>query len=359
MNVLNSLTYEVNGRIYRRNAPMDMNRGSNLRGNVDQIGDEILDEKPRPSDPITKEEQERHPEKEEEENHYNIIFNAKKRAYMTDIFVPEGLLGKLIGTKGSTKRQIEEETNSKIDIPRRGDPGPVIIASKKEEDAQRCYDRIEMIVLEGRRRLPFTHFVMIPCNSEEIMTKHGEFVEKMLFGDIHESCREPALYMPPAKLHLTIVPLWLFSEKDAKKAGKILKAAIEDFKKKETATIKMTIKGLSHMGDEDVDAVKVVYAKVQSDLAQKLANHLSNAFVKAGLTEKPRGGTVKLHMTIINTRYLGSEKPEKDFIDATDLLKKFGNIEYGTINVDKIQICSMGEVDTNTGGYHIVYSEKF
>uniref|UniRef100_A0A914XXX2 A-kinase anchor protein 7-like phosphoesterase domain-containing protein n=1 Tax=Panagrolaimus superbus TaxID=310955 RepID=A0A914XXX2_9BILA len=121
----------------------------------------------------------------------------------------------------------------------------------------------------------------------------------------------------------------------------------------------MTIKGITHMGDEDVDEVKVVYAKVQSELAQKLANHLCNAFVKAGLAEKPRGGCVKLHMTILNTRYLGSEKPEKDYIDATELLKKFGNIEYGTINVDKIQICRMGEIDTNTGGYSIVHSEKF
>uniref|UniRef100_A0A914XVM0 K Homology domain-containing protein n=1 Tax=Panagrolaimus superbus TaxID=310955 RepID=A0A914XVM0_9BILA len=248
MNVLTSLTYEVNGRIYRRNAPMDTNRGSNLRGefdltgaydieydedldyegNVDKVGDEIIDEKPKLDDPLTKEEVDE--EVEVAEDHYNIIYNSKKRAFMTDIFVPEGLLGKLIGVKGSTKRQIEEETYSKIDIPRRGEAGPVIIASKQQESAQRCYDRIEMIVLEGRRRLPFTHFVMIPCNTEEIMNKHGEYVEKMLFGDVHESCKEPAIYMPSPKLHLTIVPLWLFSEKDVQKAAKIMKSAVEDFK---------------------------------------------------------------------------------------------------------------------------------
>ena len=43
MNVLNSLTYEVNGRIYRRNAPLDTHRGSNLRGDFD-LADTFDDE---------------------------------------------------------------------------------------------------------------------------------------------------------------------------------------------------------------------------------------------------------------------------------------------------------------------------
>ena len=115
--------------------------------------------------------------------------------YIFSIFVPDTLLGRLIGAKGSTKRAIEEETGAKIDIPKRGDNGPVskfllgvklsycffslVIVSPSREAVERCYDRIEMIILEGRRRLPFTHFVTIPLESPDFMAKHEAFIDEI------------------------------------------------------------------------------------------------------------------------------------------------------------------------------------
>lgn len=56
--------------------------------------------------------------------------------------------------------------------------------------------------------------------------------------------------------------------------------------------------------------------------------------VKSGQGENPRGDGVKLHMTILNTRYLATE--ERHYVDATGLLKEFGNFNYGKAVVDKV-----------------------
>lgn len=80
-----------------------------------------------------------------------------------------------------------------------------------------------------------------------------------------ESCKDPLLFVTPNRLHLTITPLWLFSPSDITKAKKAVSSAILEFKKHNKDPIEISITNLSHFGDEDVDQVRVIYGKVQSE----------------------------------------------------------------------------------------------
>jgi len=272
------------------------------------------------------------------------------------------LIGKLIGAKGSNKKLIEDETGAKIQIPRREESGPVVITSVTRESVERCYDRIEILIFDNRRKLNFTHFVLIPIEDEELLKRHEKIVDDIRSSSkVDDSCKDPALFISPNRLHLTIAPLWLLSPTDMNRAKKVVHETIAEFKSKNKSDepLKVSIKGLSHFGNEDIDHVRVVYGKVHSPKVQELADMICQALVKSGQGESPRGGNVKLHMTILNTKYLSTEENlEKQYVDATGLLKEFASTDYGTVSVDKIQISEMGGVDANTGGYPILFVEN-
>ncbi|KAE9551711.1 hypothetical protein FO519_005075 [Halicephalobus sp. NKZ332] len=356
MDVLHCDTYEVNGRVYRRNVPLNLNQGPNLRGdfdlpdqveddeydsdldyegNVDNIADECVDEADKEGKAPEAEDK-----ADQNDDHYPIKFNAIKRAFTAEITVPDELMGKLIGAKGSNKKLIEDETGAKLQIPRRDETGPVVITSANRESVERCYDRVEMLILDNRRRLNFTHFVLIPIESAELMKKHEKIVDDIRSsGKVDESCKDPSLFVTPNRLHLTVAPLWLFSSADMNKAKKAVQEAVVEFKAKSDPNepLKVSIKGLSHFGGEDVDHVRVIYGKVNSSKIQELADMICKALTKSGQGEAPRGGNVKLHMTILNTKYLAMEEnPEKQYVDATGLFKEFGNVDYGTVVVDQV-----------------------
>uniref|UniRef100_A0A7E4WDT2 KH domain-containing protein n=1 Tax=Panagrellus redivivus TaxID=6233 RepID=A0A7E4WDT2_PANRE len=377
MDVLNANKYVVNGRVYRRNVPLEAAQGGGLRTtaierfdlpdvdddydsdqdfektNVDNVGDEIVEQSTTntkvtatPAAPAA--------------DHYGIVYNERKRAFMTEISFPEELLGRLIGTKGTTKKNIEDSTGAKIDIPKRGYAGPVGIASPSRESVERCYDRIEMIIFDGRKRLPFTHFVMFPALEPQVVNAHVKLIDSIRgSADVDEACKDPSIFMPPTKLHLTIIPLWLFGEKEIKATASILDEAVFNFGVENSGGVDVKLKGLSHFGDEDLDSVRVVYAKVvDSPKAQDLADQIASKLVTAGYGQEPRGGKVKLHLTVLNTKYLDTDDKEKQVIDATGLFKQFGHVEYGNFKVNQVHLCTMGATDANTGGYPVIHTSS-
>uniref|UniRef100_A0AC34RAJ4 K Homology domain-containing protein n=1 Tax=Panagrolaimus sp. JU765 TaxID=591449 RepID=A0AC34RAJ4_9BILA len=375
MDVLNCEICEVNGRRYRRNVPLMIERNPNLKGafdlpdleedeydsdcdyekapdTVDEEADAIKDEINGQANGSPDVEVE--PVVEAKVDHYSVQYDSKKRAYHTEIMVPNELLGILIGFKGTNKKKIEDTTGAKIIIPKRDETGPVVVSSPDKEAVERCYDNIEMIIISNRKKVNFTHFVFVPVDDPKIMEEHEKLIEKIRSSSkVDESCKDPVLFNASNRLHLTIAPLWLFSASDIEKAKNALSAAVSEFKKQNKGPVEIAVKGLSHFGDEDLDHVRVIYGKVESKKLQQLANLITKAMVKSGQGETPRGDAVKLHMTVLKTRNLPTEeKAERKYIDATGLLKEFGNFDYGKTFVDKIQISEMSSFDVNTVAYH-------
>lgn len=126
--------------------------------------------------------------------------------------------------------------------------------------------------------------------------------------------------------------------------------AIEKHKK-----IVVNLRGLDIMND-DTSAVRVLYAKVESDILQDIANQILKRVIDSGLGKREFDrDTVKLHMTLINFRNAKDDddnvqsksKPTNHNFDARSILEKFSDFEFGSFDVSEIHLAIIGTEDTD------------
>lgn len=150
--------------------------------------------------------------------------------------------------------------------------------------------------------------------------------------------------------------------------------------------------------NDDPSRVNVLYAKVESDVLQKIADGVYQYFVKSSeynvfellrSNELPRlhkcsahswlpfppcpdiakqeygRDYVKLHMTLINTRYSlcdddGQRKESpRQTIDARQILERLGDFDFGTEQIDEIHLAIMKTEDPTNGFYKCSTSIRF
>uniref|UniRef100_A0A914CVT3 K Homology domain-containing protein n=1 Tax=Acrobeloides nanus TaxID=290746 RepID=A0A914CVT3_9BILA len=291
------------------------------------------------------------------------------------IYVPPNLLGRVIGVHGSVAKKLEETTNCRIIFPPRGQDKPIeIISQHSANSVERCYDSIELIVIEARKKMRFTHFIMFPLSLDENFKQcYKKFQDEVRnLKDIPDDL--DSIFMTPEKIHFTIVPLWLFSSEDEKKARDSLRQIVRDKLKPilNGEQLKIQVKGLRHFGGEEPSMARVVWAKSDCGKLQEMAQIIADEMRKTGLTSNKRE-KVTLHMTVINTTYSKEEGEEiiqevgqvtsamkkTRFIDATAILEMFKDYDFGEIEIDQIRICQMGGTDEYTKGYPTVSMHKF
>ncbi|KAH7729694.1 KH domain-containing protein [Aphelenchoides avenae] len=395
MEPLNCHLYEVKGRVYRRNVPLEQigrwNPNTNGRifngaddeeplecivasgGGPDYDADDV-DASNEPQEDATDAQEESlkpelivtdTPPGFEEENKDSIVkYDQKKKCWYTSIDFPASLMGKLFGLKGQKLRKIQASTQCKVKAPARGHEAPVeITSSASAECVERCRDQIELVLIEARKSQPYTHFLTFQVQDSAAIQRYKEFVEKVRdLSDIPDVCRNKALYIPPEKIHLTIAPLWLLTEEDQRRAKACLDSVVDEKIRPLLGGQALTAKvqSLGHFGDEEISAVRVLYGKVFSDKLQEVSDVIADAFEKIGLSGKRRTDQVKLHMTILNTRYAveqgSAEQAAK--VDATQIVKHFGDYDFGNIEFSRVHICKMHETDPNTKGHPIVHSKE-
>ena len=108
--------------------------------------------------------------------------------------------------------------------------------------------------------------------------------------------------------------------------------------------------------NDDPSSVRVLYALVESPELQIFADRCFKRFNKSGLgVDDFDRSCVKLHMTVMNSRY--SESNAKSF-DAREILKRWGDFKFGTIQCNELVLCAIGTSTTETF-YKISGSLKF
>lgn len=85
--------------------------------------------------------------------------------------------GNVIGSNGSVLNSIQQDTNTIIKIPKRGENDDVVITGKNERAVITAKNRIDLIVCQAREKHPFTHFISIPMVSD--MVRHNFDVFKV------------------------------------------------------------------------------------------------------------------------------------------------------------------------------------
>ncbi|KAK6021025.1 KH domain protein [Ostertagia ostertagi] len=220
-------TYKIGNRVYRRNEykRANTNRAEDTGDTPDVYADEFEDDGPSCLFPAKRERQlsgddavTAVPGQNLCDSDPRVSFDGGK--YTAEIYVPSAFYGKLIGTRGTTRRELEESTECRLTIPRKGQKGNVEIKSFVGlENVQRCLDRIELLVAEARKTAPVTHFVAVPCAQPEIVQSFELFKEAVMNNPrVPEESRNAELFTSPIKMHITVCVLWLFDDEEQKKA---------------------------------------------------------------------------------------------------------------------------------------------
>ncbi|VDM41536.1 unnamed protein product [Toxocara canis] len=211
-----------------------------------------------------------------------IKFNPKSKKWSTSIDIPKDMRRYVIGAKGRKKRKIEELTDCRLIFPSRG-------------------KRMRLIM---QKKAPYTHFVSLPMNDPDLQASFTKFAEIIQNDEeLSDSCREPMLFQQPKKLHLTVVMLSLLDDDDMQLAAESLEQVISNQVRKtlDGKKLEVEVKGLQCMNDNPTK-VRVLYVNAFSEKLDEIMNTIADAMGETELAPR-RAKTVKIHLTLMNTRY--------------------------------------------------------
>lgn len=254
----------------------------------------------------------------------------------------------IIGVKGRTREQIQNDTSTKITIPgkptKEVDEIDITITGGKASSVARAYYRINNIVQDVRwKKMGYTHFISIPMNDESIQKKFLSFKK-----DVLTNCRgfmgvNEDIFVSPAQLHLTIAMLTLMTKREKESAAAMLQKFKENIVQLlDGKPLRIEIKGVEYMNDEP-ESVTVLYGKVREtdsdNCLQIIANQLSKIFAESPLGMKAVSNdpdNVKLHVTLMKAKT--GVRGYRETFDASQILEKYADYTFGQTTVKEIHI---------------------
>lgn len=289
--------------------------------------------------------------------------------------------GRIIGTQGNTRRQIEQETNTHILVPSRGSRSTkVIVTGNNEDDVINAMERLKIItatrsyssssthstvgINKRNRSYPpkqrFTHFLSISFATDEIKRNFSLFRDEIRSNPETSHLHESMIQLPE-KLHITISMLVLNDDDKSEAVAldylKSCKSSIIDNVLQGQPLI-LKVAGVEIFADCKPNAVNVVFAKVESEMLQEIANKMARFFESVGLVKQEREN-IALHLTLLNTNlYKNSEDDDTDesriikrkHFDATTILQRYKDFHFGTLTVNEIHVSKLGS--RSADGYY-------
>ncbi|XP_041511627.1 activating signal cointegrator 1 complex subunit 1 isoform X1 [Microtus oregoni] len=272
----------------------------------------------------------------------------------------------IVGKRGDTKKKIEMETKTSINIPKPGQQGKIVITGQHRNGVISARTRIDVLLDTFRRKQPFTHFLSFFLNEVEVQERFLKFQEEVLEKCSMDRGVDSSIFQNPKKLHLTIGMLVLLSEQEIQQTCEILQRCKEEFINDITGgkPLEVEMEGIEYMND-DPGMVDVLYAKVHmkdgSNRLQELVDRMLERFQALGLIVKD-WSSVKLHATVMNTLlrkdpsaegrynlYTPDGKyifKERESFDGRNILKTFENFYFGSLKLNSIHISQRFTVDS-------------
>ncbi|PNW87945.1 hypothetical protein CHLRE_01g008000v5 [Chlamydomonas reinhardtii] len=289
----------------------------------------------------------------------------------------------LIGKEGAKKKRLEAETGATLIIPRKTAAGPqggggggdVTIRGPSKAVVASGYLRTELAMAEAvaGRLLDYNYFLSLPLATPATVRQFEAF-RKGVLGDpkvCPPGCGlEPSVFMAPQQLHLTLVMLKLYSDQKRHAAQQ----ALDRLRPRVGALLagqplKVHLQGLEYMND-DPSAMHVLYLKV-ADMGpggrlEALCDMVVEEFGRAGLLLPQDDRKVKLHATIINTRYRkrgaeqqqggggggsssqqqrpqqGGRPSDRQPFDGRALLEQHGRLDLGIHTLQAVHLSQRG-----------------
>lgn len=299
------------------------------------------------------------------EEMYGIESVDNGRKFQLKVHVPQEFHSQIIGTKGNTRRRLEQETGTQILVPKIGSKDTnVVVKGSTKKDVVSAKNRIDLIMIAGRAKHQFTHFLSVTFSTDEIKRNFARFKQEVLSNPEIHGLNE-SLFQKPEKLHLTIAVLVLLDNQDRVIAAEYLqdcKDIIVD-RVLQGSPLKVKLAGLNYMND-DPSAVDVLYAKVESGELQEIADSIAQYFAQSGLTQL-KHEAVKLHVTLMNSLFADNDdatekdeaqdlrdgdRSQRKTFDASKILKNFKDFHFGSFEVHEIHLSQRYSKGSN--GYY-------
>ncbi|EDW89594.1 activating signal cointegrator 1 complex subunit 1 isoform X1 [Drosophila yakuba] len=277
--------------------------------------------------------------------------------FTLSIHVSKSFYGGLIGMKGSTKRRIEEETRTEIYVPRQNEKSnEVTIRAKQRSQVCAALRQIRHLVASLRKKMKPTHFLALPLNYGEVKERFVDLKKCILEAELPGIDEE--LFISECCIHLTLGVYVLLDDSERQEALEVLKSSRRLLDGLKTP-FEVRVKGLEILND-DPSSTRVLYARIESPDLQKFANTCLAHFQTTGLsaTDNIERESIKLHMTVMNNRYRNEAKKSGNSFDAREILKRFGDFDFGIAHSRAVHLCvlkSRGE----DGFYKITGSLEF
>ncbi|XP_066597743.1 activating signal cointegrator 1 complex subunit 1 isoform X2 [Prorops nasuta] len=272
-------------------------------------------------------------------------------------YVPRSMLGYIIGAKHATRKKLESDTGTTIQIPKHEENSNITIIGSYQKGITSARRKIDFIIENSRFKLDMTHFISIPVNNQDIMDNFESFKMEVINNcGKNSNSAEENIFQKSKKLHLTICVFVLLDDNEKEKLvnhfidceENIIKPALE-----KTGPIKIKLQGIDCMNDDPTE-VQVLYAKiVESEKIQSLVNEIAESFSKTGVMKPNRGKNVKLHVTLMNTKFLQEENQWRRIkFDASDILKQYENFYFGELTLNEIHLSKRSESKIRRNEYY-------
>ncbi|XP_017066603.1 activating signal cointegrator 1 complex subunit 1 [Drosophila eugracilis] len=268
----------------------------------------------------------------------NNIEESSNGEFKLALHVPKSFYGGLIGLKGSTKRRIEEETKAEIYVPRQNErSNNVIIKAKQRSQVCAALRQIRHLIVSLRKKMRPTHFLAVALNSGEVQERYVELKKKIMDAKLPGIDEE--LFISERKIHLTLGVYVLLDDEERQRAInelEVCRSLLADLK----TPLEMKVKGLEIMND-DPSSTRILYGRIESPDLQKFADQVLAHFQNTGLcaTDNNERESIKLHMTLMNNRYRKEAMKSGNSFDAREILKSFGDTDFGTAQCDAVHLC--------------------
>eukprot|EP00088_Acartia_fossae_P009505 TRINITY_DN14616_c0_g1_i1.p1 TRINITY_DN14616_c0_g1~~TRINITY_DN14616_c0_g1_i1.p1 ORF type:complete len:356 (+),score=78.36 TRINITY_DN14616_c0_g1_i1:43-1110(+) len=299
---------------------------------------------------------------EDEEQQFQHSIEEYGGGFKAVLQVSSNFFSQIIGKGAQTKTRLEKETGTRINIPKKGLEGDIVVSGSQKPNVIRCCNRIDVIVVSARQKHAFTHFISLPMNTQHLQQEFHEFKREVL--DNCSECRgvEESIFQTSTLLHLTVGTMVLMDDRERALARNILQDCKEliILPKHGEAPFEVEIHGLEIMND-DPGEVDVLYGKVkESGELQEIAEQIVDKFVDAGLMKREYD-RIKFHVTLMNTLFrkdktdVGDKNdPEnRESFDARTILNLYSERRFGKVDISEIHLSQRRAGRRSAEGYYL------
>ncbi len=313
-------------------------------------------------------------------------FDPASGAFVLRLPVPRQFIKIIIGVKGATIRGIERLTGATLVVSGGGDntgsgvsPATRAAATDGNESVEirgptsaavhAARLRVEAVITDSAESVDYTHFLSVPLATSP--TARGAFAA--LLQDMARTCADeerridPFMFQAPARLHLTLLMLRLYSQEELARAESLLVVVQEMLRELFTASDRINFSGVNVFTDNPTES-HVAYLDLARDATSRklieLIRRINALFLDAGLAlPKDVASNEALHATVINSKWRSgaiADATAEHFadhhggsaaarfgprvaFDASEVLRLFGTLRHlPPVKLERVDLSVLG-----------------